>query len=65
MRGFYSGGGGFRTHVLFVPTIKDYTFRLRFFIPSKIFGSYFAIGTNNCGVFTQIGRTLNETSIPF
>ena len=46
------GGAAIRTLVLPVLTIKDYTFRLEFFILSKIFGSYFDIVTNNCVEFT-------------
>ena len=53
------------THVLLSLPIKDYTLRSGFFIPSELSDSYFAIVINNCGVFTQIGRTPNMTSIPF
>lgn len=60
-----SGGGGNRTRVLLSLPIKDYMLRSGFFTPSELFGFYFAIVTNNCGVFTQIGRTPNMTSIPF
>lgn len=59
------GDGGIRTHVLLSLPIKDYMLRTKFFTPSELFGFYFAIVTNNCGVFTQIGRTPNITSIPF
>ena len=54
MMGLIGGGGGTRTLVQSILSDKDYTFRLRFFIPSKIFGSYFDIVTNNCVEFTFV-----------
>jgi len=54
MRFTIGGGGGTRTLVQPILSDKDYTFRLRFFIPSKIFGSYFDIVTNNCVEFTFV-----------
>ena len=54
MMGLIGGGGGTRTLVQPILSDKDYTFRLRFFIPSKIFGSYFDIVTNNCVEFTFV-----------
>ena len=54
MMGLIGGGGGTRTLVQSILSDKDYTFRLRFFIPSKIFGSYFNIVTKNCVEFTFV-----------
>jgi hypothetical protein len=54
MMGLISGGAETRTPVQSILSDKDYTFRLRFFIPSKIFGSYFNIVTKNCVEFTFV-----------
>jgi hypothetical protein len=59
MMGFIFGGGADnRNPVLPVLTIKDYTFRSRFLIPSEIDGSCFDIVTNNCVEFTFIETAL-------
>ena len=54
MRFLVGGGAESRTPVHNILSDKDYTFRLRFFIPSKIFGSYFDIVTKNCVEFTFV-----------
>ena len=54
MVGLIGGGAETRTPVQSILSDKDYTFRLRFFIPSKIFGSYFNIVTKNCVEFTCV-----------
>ena len=54
MRFTFGGGAEARTPVHNILSEKDYTFRSRFVIPSKIFGSYFDIVTNNYVEFTFI-----------